>query len=89
MACIERFFATDLNNPAASAKAQREIPVMWDKALWAQSPLEDCMRGYNHFPGGASVLFMGGHFEFVKYQAKWPICSTWISFVSLIVSMAL
>src|SRR5690606_18486528 len=32
---IERFFITDINNPASGAQAQSTIPVMWD--AWMQS----------------------------------------------------
>ena len=66
---IERFFITDINNPAASAKAQSEIPIQWDK-VWTFDPSD-----MNHIPGGCNVLFMDGHVEFVKYPTKdvWPI----------------
>jgi hypothetical protein len=30
---IERFFVTDINNPAGSSQAQSNIPVMWDTAI--------------------------------------------------------
>jgi len=82
---IERFFISDINNPAASAKAQSELAVMWDKALWAQGEGPDHMPGYNHIPGGGNALFMDGHVQFIKYPGEWPICTTWVAFMELLV----
>jgi len=67
---IERFFITDINNPAASAVAQSELPVMWDEAY---AP-GDAGWWFNHVPGGSNILYMDGHVEFVKYPGEWPIC---------------
>ena len=58
---IERFLITDINNPAASAQGQSTLPVMFDHL--AATP-----NLYNHIPGGANVLHMDGHVEFVKYS---------------------
>ncbi len=58
---IERFLITDINNPAASSKAQSELPLMWDVIC-------DEAHHFNHVPGGSNVLFMDGHVEFVR----WP-----------------
>jgi len=64
---IERFFITDINNPAASAKAQSEIAVYFDK-VWPAA------EAYNHIPGGGNILFMDGHVQFEKYPGEqWPI----------------
>ncbi|MFA6240363.1 MAG: DUF1559 domain-containing protein [Candidatus Hydrogenedentales bacterium] len=71
---IERFFVSDINNPAASAKAQSELAVMWDVAI---APDISGYASYNHIPGGGNVLYMDGHVRFIKYQEEWPICSTW------------
>jgi prepilin-type processing-associated H-X9-DG protein len=91
---IERFAITDINNPAASAKAQSEIPVMWD--TWAGyndffgvSMVDE----FNHVPGGSNVLYMDGHAEFIRFGAKFPVAnspegtygsvlSTWMGHVS-------
>jgi prepilin-type N-terminal cleavage/methylation domain-containing protein/prepilin-type processing-associated H-X9-DG protein len=62
---IERFFITDINNPAASAQAQSEIPVMYDQ-------LTAKVKDFNHIPGGANTLYMDGHVEFLKYPTKYP-----------------
>jgi len=63
---IERFLITDINNPAASAKAQSEIFIMFD--LTATDP-----RGFNHIPGGSNVLYLDGHVEFLKYPNEAPV----------------
>ncbi len=74
---IERFFITDINNPAAGARAQSNIAVMWDS--WATS---DAIFGevagsgsalFNHIPGGSNVLYMDGHVQFVRYNERYPI----------------
>ena len=58
---IERFFITDINNPAGSAMAQSDIPIMWDNIA------DD--GDFNHIPGGSNVLYMDGHVEFVRWPA--------------------
>jgi prepilin-type N-terminal cleavage/methylation domain-containing protein/prepilin-type processing-associated H-X9-DG protein len=58
---VERFMITDINNPAAGAKAQSNIWMMHD--LLATNPTH-----YNHVPGGSNVLFMDGHVEFQRYD---------------------
>jgi len=57
---IERYLITDINNPAQSAKAQSEIYIMYD---YVSTKVQD----YNHLPGGANVLYMDGHVEFLRY----------------------
>jgi len=61
---IERFFITDINNPASSAVAQSEINVMFDS-------LSTVVGEFNHIPGGANVLFMDGHVEFDRYPGEY------------------
>lgn len=63
---IERFMITDINNPAASAKAQSDIFMMWDNV--ATSAVT-----FNHVPGGSNVLYMDGHVEFVRYPGPAPV----------------
>jgi len=60
---VERFAITDINNPAASSKAQSTLATAWDVVG------EDASI-FNHVPGGANVLFMDGHVEFQKYSAN-------------------
>ena len=58
---IERFMITDIFNPAASAKAQSEIFVMFDL-------LTSTVDHFYHVPGGCNVLFLDGHVEFIRYR---------------------
>ena len=60
---IERFLITDINNPAATARAQSNIPVMWDH-LTAQ------IKGSTHVPAGMNVLYMDGHVTFAHYRQE-------------------
>lgn len=64
---IERFLITDINNPAGSALAQSNLPIMGD---WVST---DIGQEFNHVPGGANFLFMDGHVEFIRYPGKWPV----------------
>jgi prepilin-type N-terminal cleavage/methylation domain-containing protein/prepilin-type processing-associated H-X9-DG protein len=71
---IERFFITDINNPAGSATAQSELALMWDH--WSTPNMDGAAvttAFYNHVPGGSNVLYMDGHVEFIKYKDKYPI----------------
>ena len=63
---IERFMITDINNPAASAQAQSTLPIMWDQ-------LATNAEAYNHIPGGANVLYMDGHVQFLRYPSEAPV----------------
>jgi len=63
---IERFFITDINNPAASTASQSEIPVMWDVVMIR--PEE-----FSHIPAGGNVLYMDGHVTFEKYPGEFPM----------------
>ena len=72
---IERFFITDINNPAASSTAQSEVFVMWDQftTFLSSGAGEAGGVNMNHVPGGSNVLYMDGHVEFVKYPGKMPV----------------
>jgi prepilin-type processing-associated H-X9-DG protein len=59
---VERFFITDINNPAGSAMAQSELAVMFDQ-------MSDSVDEFNHIPGGSNVLYMDGHVEFLRYPS--------------------
>jgi len=63
---IERFLITDINNSAASARAQSIIPVKYDMQLQYVSG-SNVRIEFNHLPGGSNILYMDGHVEFVRY----------------------
>jgi prepilin-type processing-associated H-X9-DG protein len=64
---IERFLITDINNPAASSKAQSEIIVMFD-VVNSDPASSGVGLAMNHVPGGANTLYMDGHVEFIRYS---------------------
>jgi prepilin-type N-terminal cleavage/methylation domain-containing protein/prepilin-type processing-associated H-X9-DG protein len=66
---IERFLITDINNPAGSAKAQSEIPTMWDQAMTGSGDTPQILEKlkFCHPPGGSNCLYMDGHVEFKRY----------------------
>lgn len=67
---IERFLITDINNPAASNKAQS---TLWIQCDWVSA---DVGQEFNHVPGGSNVLYMDGHVDFVRYPTLWPVNRT-------------
>jgi prepilin-type processing-associated H-X9-DG protein len=75
---IERFLITDINNPAASAKAQSDIWIMSDAISTGKSAYI-----FNHIPGGCNVLYLDGHVEFVRYPGKAPVNDVMAGFGSL------
>lgn len=78
---IERFFIKDINDAAATARAQSEIPIMWD--AWATSFNQAGGLGggnsssgvnlFNHVPGGSNVLYLDGHVDFLRYPGEYPL----------------
>jgi prepilin-type N-terminal cleavage/methylation domain-containing protein/prepilin-type processing-associated H-X9-DG protein len=79
---IERFFISDINNPAASARAQSEISVLWD-SVWTPVNEGTSESYFNHIPGGGNVLYMDGHVEFVKYSSEWPVCVAYVEMMDM------
>ncbi len=83
---IERFLITDINNPAASAVGQSELPVAWDLASSnTAAALGDAGNGillFNHVPGGGNVLYLDGHVSFVRYPGTFPISRNFADLVS-------
>jgi len=72
---IERFFITDINNPAASAEAQSTIAIMGDL-------LSTTVAEYNHIPGGANWLYMDGHVSYLRYPSDFPVTRVFAALVS-------
>jgi prepilin-type N-terminal cleavage/methylation domain-containing protein/prepilin-type processing-associated H-X9-DG protein len=78
---VERFFITDINNPAGSTQAQSTIAAMWD--AWGSNlgtrgneyfdRERTGVARFNHLPGGSNVLYMDGHVSFVRYKAGYPV----------------
>lgn len=64
---IERFFITDINNPGSSAIAQSNLPIMWDQQQAVQT---NGQIKFHHLPGGANVLYLDGHVEYLKYPSE-------------------
>lgn len=83
---IERFFITDINNPASSSLAQSEIPVMWDQ-VWKPLFADDGWNYFNHVPGGGNVLYMDGHVSFVRYPGTWPVCKAYVEMNDMMSAM--
>ena len=79
---IERFLITDINNAAASAQAQSDLPIYWD------SVNSDPGGGstFNHIPGGANVLFLDGHVQFLRYapNGPFPVNAPWADSFSIV-----
>lgn len=71
---IERFFITDINNPAGSATAQSELWIYTDD-FGVSNP-----EYMNHIPGGGNVLYMDGHVEFLRYSSESPFSAAWLVF---------
>ena len=78
---IERFFITDINNPAASAMAQSEVWIMFDEIAQAGS---DSGVRFNHIPGGCNILYMDGHVEFEKFPGKTPASRAYAELMSFV-----
>jgi prepilin-type processing-associated H-X9-DG protein len=60
---IERYFITDINNLSAAMSAQSEIVVMHDG-------ISTDVAHFNHVPGGANVLFLDGHVEYMRWRGS-------------------
>jgi prepilin-type N-terminal cleavage/methylation domain-containing protein/prepilin-type processing-associated H-X9-DG protein len=79
---IERFMITDINNAGASAMAQSTLPIYWDSV----SSTPGAAAAFNHVPGGANVLYLDGHCEFLKYDrnGKFPVNEPWANTYGMI-----
>jgi prepilin-type N-terminal cleavage/methylation domain-containing protein/prepilin-type processing-associated H-X9-DG protein len=72
---IERFFITDINNPAASAQAHSSVVVMWDVISTNSS---GSSNQFNHLPGGMNILYMDGHVGWSRYPGEYP-CDAYLA----------
>jgi prepilin-type N-terminal cleavage/methylation domain-containing protein/prepilin-type processing-associated H-X9-DG protein len=70
---VERFLIRDINNPAATAIAQSELPIMWDHIEGNRDARDNRAARFNHIPGGSNVLYLDGHVEFQRYPGKHPV----------------
>jgi prepilin-type N-terminal cleavage/methylation domain-containing protein/prepilin-type processing-associated H-X9-DG protein len=75
---VERFLVTDINNPGASSQAQSHVPVLWDTVSEGVSGGVD----YNHVPGGANVMYLDGHVNFIHYPGPFPVSQTFATLSS-------
>jgi prepilin-type processing-associated H-X9-DG protein len=57
---------TDINNPAASARAQSEVWIMFDA-------ISTEIQNFNHPPGGCNVLYLDGHVSWIRYPGEAPV----------------
>lgn len=67
---VERFLITDINNPAAGAIAQSQLPIQWDRF---GADYVNNLQYFSHIPGGVNVLYLDGHVQFLKYPGEHPI----------------
>lgn len=74
---IERFYITDINNPAGSASAQSDIWIYNDGATTE-------IAQYNHIPGGGNVLYLDGHVEFLRYPSEGPLTRAIVEVISVL-----
>jgi len=90
---IERYFITDINNPAATNVGQSVIPVMWD--AWQNGynnyagGISDALGAvgaegaismvlmFNHVPGGSNILYMDGHVDFQRFGSGGIMGQNW------------
>jgi prepilin-type N-terminal cleavage/methylation domain-containing protein/prepilin-type processing-associated H-X9-DG protein len=71
---IERFSITDINNAGATAQAQSTFAIMWDNVVFSDQNNPANPALFNHIPGGANVLYLDGHVDFLKYpNEKHPV----------------
>ena len=75
---IERFLIEDINEPSRSSVATTEIPIMFDNISFE-------VNDFNHVPGGANVLFMDGHVEFIRYPSTthYPVSRAWAELIAI------
>ena len=74
---VERFFITDINNPASGSVGQSTLFVMFDaycgEGQFFAGAADKPVGRFNHVPGGSNVLFMDGHVEFRRLNQGAPM----------------
>lgn len=73
---VERFFITDINNPASGSVGQSTLAVMWDawgNSLNSLANMSSGIVAFNHSPGGSNVLYMDGHVSWVRFGSGHPV----------------
>lgn len=78
---VERFLITDINNPAASAKSQSNIPIMCDLIGSGVG-----VTVFNHVPGGSNILYLDGHVKFVRYPGEGPVTPAMANLLGVVVA---
>lgn len=69
---IERFYITDINDPAGSPKAQSTLPIAWELPAGKEM--------------GAWVLYLDGHTEWKSYPGEFPMTETLVTRVKAIMA---
>ncbi len=77
---VERFVIDDISQAGRNSLSQSDIAVMWDHV--SIEPASGAT--FNHTPGGANVLYMDGHVDFLKYPAPFPCAKNWASFMTFV-----
>lgn len=69
---VARTMIEDINNPARTHVSDSELPILFDRTSLDAAD-------FNHVPGGANVLFMDGHAEFIRYPSPdiMPLTRAW------------
>ncbi|MBM3288723.1 MAG: DUF1559 domain-containing protein [Candidatus Hydrogenedentes bacterium] len=64
---FSKIFITDINDPGETARADSQVPVLFD------STTLDGMNLMNHDQAGGNVLYLDGHVEFKKYPDPYEL----------------
>ncbi|OQB36912.1 MAG: Type II secretion system protein G precursor [Candidatus Hydrogenedentes bacterium ADurb.Bin179] len=82
---IYRVLITDVNSNYEESLAESTVPVLWDAFAQSFDGITSSNRGFgegvanfNHVPGGANVLYMDGHVQFVLYRTQYPV-TEWVA----------
>jgi len=82
---IERFLVTDINDPSVSAQAQSELAILWD--IVSTDSSATTRSEFNHIPGGANVLYLDGHVDYVRYPGPFPASRDWANTVGTLAGL--